>query len=122
MMNEVKAIRWFPVLTLDDLWEGEMIDVDVEGEKVLLIHLAGEKIVAYQGICPHQEILLADGELKDDILTCTAHRWQFDAGTGEGVNPKNCQLYRYEVKVEDEQVFVGFPEGETRRYNRCTAQ
>lgn len=121
-MNEVRAIRWFPVFSLDELWEGEMLDVDVEGERVLVIHLPGGKIVAYQGICPHQEIPLADGELKNGTLTCMAHRWQFDAATGNGVNPKNCRLYTYEVKVEDDQVYVGFPEGEGRRYNRCTAQ
>jgi toluene monooxygenase system ferredoxin subunit len=121
-MSEVPAIRWFPVLTLDDLWEGEMVDVEVEGEEVLLTHLPGGQIAAYQGICPHQEISLADGELKDGILTCSAHRWEFDAATGNGINPKTCRLYRYEVKVEGEQVYVGFPEGEGRRYNRCTAE
>lgn len=121
-MNEVRAIRWFPVTNLDELWEGEMLDVDVEGEEVVLIHLAGGQIVAYQGVCPHQEIPLIDGELKNGTLICRAHHWEFDAATGSGVNPKNCHLYRYEVKVENNQIYVGFPEGEESRYNHCVAQ
>lgn len=121
-MAEVTEIHWFPVLSLDDLWEGEMLDVDVAGERVLLIHLPGGQIVAYQGICPHQEIPLADGDLKDGVLTCTAHRWQFDVATGRGVNPSGCHLYRYEVKIEGDQIYVGFPGGDERRYYRCTAE
>lgn len=121
-MAEGAPTRWFPATSLDELWEGEMLEVEVEGEAVLLIHLPGGKIVAYQGICPHQYFPLADGELKDGTLTCSAHRWQFDAATGLGVNPRGCRLYRYEVKLEGDQVFVGFPEEDEQRYYRCTAE
>jgi hypothetical protein len=31
--------------------------------------------------------------------------------TGEGVNPKHCQLHRYSVKVEDSTISVGIPQG-----------
>ncbi len=110
---------WIEVATLDDLWEGELLDVEVDGELVLLAHLPGGKIVAYQGICPHQEVNLADGEFEDGILTCSAHLWQFDLHTGAGVNPKNCQLYRYETRVEGETIYVRYPAEDTRRYNRC---
>ncbi|WP_259455848.1 Rieske 2Fe-2S domain-containing protein [Bacillus sp. PK3_68] len=120
-MSDTKTLEWFPTITLDDLWEGEMTDLEVEGETVLLIHLEGGEIVAYQGVCPHQEILLADGDFEKGILTCTAHKWQFEVNTGKGVNPKNCSLYRYEVRVEEEQIYIGFPKGETKRYNRCSA-
>jgi toluene monooxygenase system ferredoxin subunit len=54
--------------------------------------------------------MLADGKLDGHILTCAAHFWQFDVSTGEGVNPKHCQLYRYSVKVEDSTISVGIPQ------------
>lgn len=121
MSSEV-TLKWVEVAMLDDLWEGEILDVEVDGEEVLLIHLPGEQIVAYQGICPHQETSLVDGEYDEEteVLTCGAHHWQFDVKGGEGVNPTGCNLYRYEVKVDDdEKIHVGYPEGDEQRYNRC---
>lgn len=114
-------IKWVEAGTLDDLWEGEMMDVEVDGEEVLLVHLPDTKIVAYQGICPHAQYSLVYGELDEETwtLTCNAHHWQFDIGSGEGVNPTGCKLYRYEVRVdEDEKIHVGYPEGDEQRYNR----
>ena len=115
------TLKWIDVATLDDLWEGEMLAVEVDGETVLLAHLPGNTIVAYQGICPHQEYALSEGLLEEDTatLTCSGHHWQFDIRTGQGINPVGCNLYRYAVKVEGETIFVGYPLGDTRRYNRC---
>jgi toluene monooxygenase system ferredoxin subunit len=115
------VLNWIAVATLDDLWEGEMLEIEVDREKVLLAHLPGGDIVAYQGICPHQEYPLVDGELDEEteVLTCSGHHWQFDIRTGQGVNPAECTLYRYKVKVEGTTIFVGYAEGDMQRYNRC---
>ncbi|MBX6762988.1 MAG: Rieske 2Fe-2S domain-containing protein [Rubrobacteraceae bacterium] len=122
-MSSEATLKWVEVATLDDLWEGEMMDVEVDGEEVLLVHLPGGRVVAYQGICPHQEYSLVEGELDEEtnVLTCAAHEWQFDVRNGEGVNPIGCRLYQYEVKVdEDETIHVGYPESDREhRYNRC---
>jgi toluene monooxygenase system ferredoxin subunit len=109
MTEDARTSGWIPVATLDDLWEGEMIDVQVGDEFILLVHLAGGSIRAYQGRCPHQRTTLADGKLEGRILTCSAHSWQFDLSTGEGVNPRSCQLHRYEVKIENAAISVCIP-------------
>jgi len=88
-----------------------MTDVQVGDELILLVHLAGGDIRAYQGYCPHQKTTLADGKLDGHILTCAAHSWQFNLSTGEGVNPKGCRLSRYQVKVEASTISVGIPQG-----------
>ena len=100
------APEWIAVATLDDLWEGEMTDVRVGDDLILLVHLSGGDIRAYQGHCPHQKTSLADGKLEGRILTCSAHSWQFDLSTGEGVNPRSCRLDRYDVKVEEAAISV----------------
>jgi toluene monooxygenase system ferredoxin subunit len=104
--------EWIAVATLDDLWEGEMMDVQVGNELILFVHLAGGGIHAYQGYCPHQKTALADGKLDGRILTCAAHAWQFDLSTGKGVNPKSCQLDRYELKTEDSAILIRIPRGQ----------
>jgi len=116
-------IDWVRAATLDDLWEGEILDVEVEGDSVLLVHHLGGEIKAFQAICPHQEILLADGGWNEEtgVLTCGGHNWEFDMKKGVGINPSGCRLFEYEVRVEGDDILVGIPRDGQRHYNRCTA-
>lgn len=94
------------VCSLDDLWEGEAAGYQVDGHDVLLVALPGGVIQAFQGLCPHQDIALAEGTLDQGMIVCRAHLWQFDAVSGEGVNPKECSLARYPVRVAGEDILV----------------
>ncbi|GAA0667555.1 hypothetical protein GCM10009535_54290 [Streptomyces thermocarboxydovorans] len=113
-------IRWVNAVDRDELWEGDILDVEVEGEQVLLVHLSGGDVKAYQGMCPHQEVLLADGEWDEDsaVLLCGGHKWEFDMKTGAGLNPTGCQLYEYPIRVTENQVEVGIPQDGQRHHNR----
>ena len=111
MLENATTVRWIAVASLDELWEGEMTSVRVGDEPILLVHLSGGDIRAYQGYCPHQKTTLAYGKLDGHILTCAAHLWQFNLLTGEGVNPKSCRLNCYQVKIEDATISVGMRQG-----------
>jgi len=116
MSNE--QLKWVKATTLDDLWEGDFIDAEIEGEQVIVIHMPGGRIRAYQGMCPHQEILLADGKIDFDAstITCSAHEWEFSMETGKGINPSGCRLYHYEVRLDGDDVLIGVPtDGRLRR-------
>jgi toluene monooxygenase system ferredoxin subunit len=95
----------------DELWEGDVLGVDVEGAPVLLVSLAGGELRAYQGGCPHQEQPLSDGDVDGEVLTCSGHLWEFDLRTGRGVNPAGCRLAAYEVRRDDDRLLVGVPDG-----------
>lgn len=117
MSNEAD-VKWVKVATLDDLWEGDFLDVQVEGEEVIVVHLNGGELRCFQGMCPHQEILLADGKVdfESGVITCSAHEWQFSLEDGSGVNPRGCRLFQYAVKRDGEDVLVGVPlDGRLRR-------
>jgi nitrite reductase/ring-hydroxylating ferredoxin subunit len=89
----------------DDLWEGEMVGLHLNDWDVLLVNVDGH-VRAYEGRCPHQGTLLSEGDLCDGVLTCQSHVWEFDAVTGEGINPRDASLKVLPVKVEDGIVFV----------------
>lgn len=91
---------------LDDVWEGEMAEVTVDGTAVLLVHLAGGELRAFDANCPHQAWPLVEGELDGETLTCGAHGWEFDVRSGCGINPSECALRRYPVEVRDDAVWV----------------
>lgn len=84
----------------DELWDGEMESYDVGDDEILVVKVDGE-VRAYDGICPHQSISLVEGELENGVLTCRAHEWQFDALTGDGVNPTDTCLKKHDVRVVD---------------------
>lgn len=113
-----EEVNWVRATTLDDLWEGDFVDVEVEGEVVVIFHRPGGEFRAFQGMCPHQEILLADGHIDFDqgTITCPAHEWQFSMDNGRGINPRGCRLFQYDVKLDGEEVLIGVPtDGRLRR-------
>ncbi|HEY3717449.1 MAG TPA: Rieske 2Fe-2S domain-containing protein [Jatrophihabitantaceae bacterium] len=96
---------WLYAGTLDDVWAGEMVAVTLGSVDVLLCNLDGE-LLAYEDRCPHLANPLSQGVLHDRVLTCAAHEWMFDVGTGHGVNPAGACLHRYPVRLEGERIFV----------------
>ena len=94
------------VCALDDLWQGEMEEFEVNGEEILIIHTENGEIRAIPASCPHQETPLCEGELEGNTLTCGAHLWQFDVITGKGINPDDAKLVLFSVKIEDGDIYV----------------
>ena len=92
--------------TLDEVWEGDMTEVEVDGQVVLLVGLDGGEVRAFQGMCPHQDIPLCEGRFDGKVLMCRAHQWTFDARTGAGINPGDCKLAAYPVQVQGDDVLV----------------
>jgi toluene monooxygenase system ferredoxin subunit len=104
------------VATLDELWEGEMMAVEIAGQVVLLVNVDGS-IRAYADSCPHLRTRLSQGSLRRNVLTCATHGWEFNVNTGRGINPETACLQSFAVKVEDGDILIdpgadaGRPEG-----------
>jgi toluene monooxygenase system ferredoxin subunit len=91
--------------TLDDLWSGEMLALESEGQPVLLVNVDGA-ICAYADICPHLRTRLSQGSLQGTVLACSTHGWEFDVRTGQGINPKAACLESFPVKVDNGEILV----------------
>ena len=39
------------------------------------------------GICPHEDTPLVDGDFDGAVLTCLMHLWSFDVASGRGDQP-----------------------------------
>src|ERR1700722_7262951 len=93
------------VATLDDLWCGEMMALEFEGQQVLLTNVDGD-IRAYADCCPHLRTRLSQGSLRQNVLVCATHGWEFDASSGQGINPKTACLESFAVKVENGDIML----------------
>ncbi|WP_429524288.1 Rieske (2Fe-2S) protein [Paraburkholderia youngii] len=88
---------------------------DLEDENVQAAHLDGIDLVVirhaqgvciYQGRCPHEGTLLSEGALKDDVLTCRGHGWQFACQSGQRRGISTSDLKRFEAIVENGEIKV----------------
>jgi toluene monooxygenase system ferredoxin subunit len=97
--NQETPMSFTKVCTLDDVWEGRDGPLHRQRPReILLVCAEGGEIKAFQGVCPHQDIALAEGKFDGKKVICRAHLWQFDASTGKGINPDDCALAEYPVK------------------------
>jgi toluene monooxygenase system ferredoxin subunit len=93
------------IATLDDLWSGEIMTVNLVGQPVLLVNVDGD-IRAYADMCPHLRTPLSRGCLRRNSLVCPTHGWEFDVRTGRGINPLTACLESYAVKIESGDILV----------------
>jgi nitrite reductase/ring-hydroxylating ferredoxin subunit len=86
--------------------DGGMRTLYVEDLTIVLVNLGGE-IYALDDKCPHQGGPLSRGTLKDNLLMCPWHCWQFDVKSGRPHWPEGIwRATRYPVKLEDGQIMV----------------
>lgn len=102
--------RRVPVARLDQVPEGTMLMVQVDGTDILLVHLDG-RVRALQGICSHEYFELDKGFLTGDTLTCALHFSRFDLDTGQALDPPaELPLVTWPVAIVDGDVVLGLPE------------
>ncbi|MGH2498453.1 MAG: Rieske (2Fe-2S) protein [Ktedonobacteraceae bacterium] len=101
---------FFKVAQVDDLEDGDLMAVEVDGEPVCLAKVEG-CIYAFTDNCTHISGPLNEGELDGEILTCPWHGAQFNITTGKVLRgPARQDIATYPVKVEDNAVFVSLPD------------
>jgi len=98
-------MAFLKIASLDEVWSGEMIGVAVEGISVLLINVEGA-VHAYIDACPHLGTPLSRGSLRETVLTCATHQWQFDAQTGCGINPLSACLEPLPLKIQGDEILL----------------
>ncbi len=64
------------------------------------------EIIATAGVCPHEDVALADGDLEGTRLTCPGHGYQFDLRTGVCRHDASLILRRYPAVVEGAHVWI----------------
>jgi len=101
------------VAKAQEMEDGEMKEIEVNGQEVLLVKIQGE-FYAVGAKCTHFGAPLADGVLHRGRLRCPWHQACFDAASGELEEPPALDaLSKFDTRVEDGEVIVVVPEGAT---------
>jgi Fe-S cluster biogenesis protein NfuA/nitrite reductase/ring-hydroxylating ferredoxin subunit len=96
--------------SLDDLAPGRMKAIELDGQSVLILNVAGEPY-AFRNACPVEparELPLDGGRLAGQVLVCPWHNCAYDARSGQRVDdrPEEPGLRPVPVALEDGVVKV----------------
>jgi nitrite reductase/ring-hydroxylating ferredoxin subunit len=107
-----RPMRRIDLLGVDEIADGEMKLVVVDGtDQVLVINQGGE-FTATQGVCSHEYFELDKGFLTAGTLTCALHLSRFDLSDGEPLDPPaELPLEVYPVVVENGRVLIEVGDG-----------
>jgi 3-phenylpropionate/trans-cinnamate dioxygenase ferredoxin subunit len=104
-------MRRIDLLGVDELGDGEMRMVFVDGTDQVLVIRQGDEFTATQGVCSHEYFELDKGFLTAGTLTCALHLSRFDLSSGEPIDPPAEEpLAVYPVVVEDGRVIIEYPD------------
>ncbi len=100
------ALRVY-VCRVADVVPGELRAFAVEGVTwpVIVTWLDGA-LVAVPGVCPHEDVALADGLLVTGSIVCPGHGYEFDLHTGRCTHDAGLELRRYPVTLVGDEVWV----------------
>ncbi len=90
---------------VSELAEGQGIEKRILARRLAVIKSNGE-LFGIEGDCKHMKATLAKGGVKDGILTCRWHGWQYDLRTGACLTQVGTKLKRYEVEVVDGDIYL----------------
>lgn len=90
--------------------KGKRFQLDDENE-IAIFKVDGE-YYAVDNICPHNHTSqIYDGYIEDLYVACPVHGFQFHLKTGEQPTKIGCKLRTFEMKIEDDIIYVKKPEG-----------
>lgn len=77
------------------------------GLKKICIAKVNGQLVAFTDVCPHAGASLSEGYIDaQSNITCCVHDYKFNLKTGRDTFNEGYFLKRYEIKIENEGVFV----------------
>jgi nitrite reductase/ring-hydroxylating ferredoxin subunit/alkylhydroperoxidase/carboxymuconolactone decarboxylase family protein YurZ len=96
--------RWLDFAAIADIPEGASRRACADRE--VFVYRRAESLKIYDSRCPHQATNIPEPALKELVLTCPRHGWQFDLASGACIARGDRPLRSLQYKIEDGRVLV----------------
>lgn len=118
----MSEVQWIRVCRTKDLYPDRpsarlVGDGTADLDRVCVIAQGGQ-FVAMLDRCPHRDIALSGGIVRDGELVCPGHFWRFNLATGRRVDDAAVSLTTYPTRVVDGWVEALIPAAVPRRSMR----
>ena len=95
---------WFKVLELSPK-PNALKEVSVNGVELVLTNVEG-RLYCFENRCPHEEVRLNLGYIKNNKIKCALHGYSFNLETGWSSEEDLERLKIYQVKREKAGIFI----------------
>ena len=80
---------------------------EVEGVEVPVLAMRVDgQIIAGTSMCPHEDVSLTEGCIRDGSIVCSAHGYSFDLQTGDSSHDPDLRWRRYKTIERDGELWV----------------
>jgi nitrite reductase/ring-hydroxylating ferredoxin subunit len=100
---------WRQICASADLTDGQAREELLNGEIVAIFRSEGQ-LFAVDGVCMHQGGPIAKGCVRDGVVTCPWHGWQYELSTGCNAVTKKPMLKTYQIRDNAGHIEVDVPE------------
>jgi nitrite reductase/ring-hydroxylating ferredoxin subunit len=100
----------FVAVPAASLADGGPVRLEPEGGPAALVALVGGAPYAVSDACPHRGTALSGGLLRDGVVTCPGHLWQYDVRTGARHDTRGEGLACFPARLDGDDVVVELPD------------
>jgi naphthalene 1,2-dioxygenase ferredoxin component len=98
--------NWIDAAARDDIPEGDVIGIRVNGKEIALYDVDGE-VYATDNLCTHGAARMSDGFLEGREIECPLHQGRFDVCTGKAMcAPLTEDIKTYPVMIQNLRVML----------------
>ncbi len=97
--------EWRDAGSLDDIPDESVRTLTLAGQK-LLVSRNGESIVCYDDACAHLGLPLGEGEVRDGIIACPHHDFEFRLADGACLTAPDLKLQAHPARVAEGRVEI----------------
>jgi len=102
-----ETLVWVRVCQVEEVGEEDVVAFGHAGKQYAMYHTPSG-FYATDGLCTHEEEVLADGLVIGEIIECPRHQGRFHIPTGKAKGAPVCiDLQTYPTKVEAGDVYIG---------------
>ncbi len=98
--------NWIEIAPLETIPLRSARVVNTADGDIALFRTGDDQLFALADRCPHKGGPLSQGMVYDHKVACPLHNWNIDLESGEAIAPDEGCAGRYEVKVENGQVYL----------------
>ena len=109
MSNPTIPLKWVVLVAVADVPEGKGILVKHGRLDILIFRVDGEW-TAFENTCPHAGAPIYPDHFDGQCVTCAYHGIRFRTSDGVCPDAAGWSLEQFPVRVEGDQVLVGFPD------------
>ncbi|MDA7950478.1 MAG: Rieske (2Fe-2S) protein [Pirellulaceae bacterium] len=91
--------HWLKILSQEEAEKSDRHEIVVEGEIIAVFRQEGS-YYALDGLCPHHQGPLAQGEVDGLVVECPWHGWKFHLDSGCYAHNQSMQHTTYPIKLE----------------------